>query len=477
MTRTLRRAALRLCFATAALTLAAPSGAAGLYYSERGVRPLARGGAFVAGADDLGAIAYNPAGLADAKTGFLIDASWVNVSSDFTRKTAVADNAGNETIVTSPTSHGSTPFLPIPTLAGSFNPQNGPVTLALGIYAPYAALSSYPATVDGQPAGSRYSLVSLDNTALVIGGAYVAYKPIEQIRIGAGFEALTGNLSSNLVFSASPQDRLLAAPESPQYDANATLKTKTIFAPTGHFGITAVPIKYLRIGLAYRLPFTIDVPAELDVNLPKAAAFENARVDGNSVRVATKLPAVFRAGVEVRPNDLLRVEVAYVREEWSIHRAIEINPTDLRIFGVAGFPSPFDVPPTPIPRNFKTSHSIRLGGEYTAIPAKPNQIGVDLRAGANYETSAIPDDYLTPLTADLTRITGALGVGIRPIPALRLDAMYAHVFSFSVDVDPHTAAVSAVNPVQGNPVVPIPINAGTYSNAGNIAGLGASYQF
>ena len=80
MTRPLRRAALRLCFAAAALTLAPPSGAAGLYYSERGVRPLARGGAFVAGADDLGAIAYNPAGLADAKSAVLFDASWVNVT-------------------------------------------------------------------------------------------------------------------------------------------------------------------------------------------------------------------------------------------------------------------------------------------------------------------------------------------------------------------------------------------------------------
>ncbi len=40
--------------------------AAGLYFSERGVRPLARGGAFTAGADDLGAIWYNPAGVYDA---------------------------------------------------------------------------------------------------------------------------------------------------------------------------------------------------------------------------------------------------------------------------------------------------------------------------------------------------------------------------------------------------------------------------
>src|SRR5205814_4654165 len=46
---------------------------AGLYFSDRGVRPLARGGAFVAGADDLGAVWYNPAGLADAGTTLFAD--------------------------------------------------------------------------------------------------------------------------------------------------------------------------------------------------------------------------------------------------------------------------------------------------------------------------------------------------------------------------------------------------------------------
>src|SRR5262249_29488096 len=119
------------------------------------------------------------------------------------------------------------------------------------------------------------------------------------------------------------------------------------------------------------------------------------------------------------------------------------------------------------------SNSFRLGGEYTAYAP----LGLDLRAGANYETSAIPNEYLTPLTADLNRLTLGFGVGIRPHPKWRLDALYAHVFSFQVEVDPGTAAVSPVNPVRGNPTVPQPINGGTYSNAGNIVGLGLNVQF
>jgi long-chain fatty acid transport protein len=462
----------------AALTFwAARADASGMYFSDRGVRPLGRGGAFVAGADDLGAIAYNPAGLADAGSALLLDLSWVDVSTNFTRRSIVNDSAGNPILVTSPKVTGSTPFLPIPTLAGSYSPSalGHMFTFALGIYAPYAASSTYPESVNGQPAPSRYSLITLEGSAFVVAGAYVAMKPIEQLRIGVGFEALTGTLASEQVMSAALQDRLIASPEQPEYDARAKLHTKPIFAPRGTFGITGVPIKELRLGVAFQMPFNIDTPAELDVTLPKAALFDSARQEGNSVRVKTTLPAVFRAGVEVRPNDRLRAELAYVHEFWGSHESIDITPTDIRFYGITGLPQ-VDVPPVSIPRNFKGSHSFRLGGEYALIP-KPEPVGIDLRAGVNYETSAIPNDYLTPLTADLDRLTLAVGVGIRPHPQWRIDALYAHTFGFSADADPKTAAVPPVNPVRGNPTVVVPINGGTYSTSGNIAGLGATVKF
>lgn len=49
-----------------AIATATDAHAAGLYFSDRGVRSVGRGGAFVAGADDLGVVWSNPAGLADA---------------------------------------------------------------------------------------------------------------------------------------------------------------------------------------------------------------------------------------------------------------------------------------------------------------------------------------------------------------------------------------------------------------------------
>ncbi len=157
-----------------------------------------------------------------------------------------------------------------------------------------------------------------------------------------------------------------------------------------------------------------------------------------------------------------------------MQKSLDIVPQNLSFSGITGFPSPFNVPPVSIPRNFQASNSIRLGGEYTVLH---DPIGVDLRGGINYESSAIPSDYQSALTTDLDHVTLALGVGVRPIPALRIDALFAHVFGFTEEVDPKTAGISAVNPLRGNPVVPVAINAGTYASHANIAGLGATYKF
>lgn len=475
--RLLARAA-GLAVTVASLFAPSSASASGMWISDRGVRPLGRGGAFVAGADDLGSIAYNPAGLAEAGTALLLDASLVNVRTNFTRRAIVNDSAGNPVEQSFPTATGTTPPIPIPTIAGSYSPAFGDhmFTFAGGVYAPYAALSKFPETVDGQPAASRYSLVSLEGSALVVIGGYVAFKPVEELRIGVGLETLTGSLETKTVFSASPRDRLLAAAESTEFDTPATQKTKLIIAPRAHFGVTVVPRKDFRLGASFQTPSNIDVPADLNVTFPRSVTFDNARQEGSGIRVKTVLPAVLRLGLEVRPVEDLRIEAAWVYEMWKAHEELAITPGDLKFYDITGFPSPIAIPPVAIPRHFQNSSSFRLGGEYSVINA-PNRIGLDVRSGVAYETSAIPNDYLTPLSADLDRLVVAIGVGVKPTPRWRLDVLYAHVFAFAADADPRTAKVSPINPVRGNPTVPTPINGGTYSAAANIFGLGATVKF
>jgi long-chain fatty acid transport protein len=470
------------CLAGLALLLSgSTAGAAGLFTADRGVRPLGRGGAFVAGADDIGAIWYNPAGLADAGTTLYIDFAWLNFSSEYTRKTQVTDANGTVRTFQYPKVDGTTPFLPIPTIGGSYAfGKRKEFTIALGVLAPYTAIASYPLTVGGQPSPSRYSLVTLNGSALVVSGAYFSYKPIEEIRIGFGLQALVGTFKSRVVFSASPPDRVISTPEDPQYDSLSQLNVGPIVAPSGNFGIIAVPDKHIHVGASAQLPFLINAPATINVRLPTAAVFDKATQDGTAARVRFELPPVLRFGVEYR-TDLgdesdIRVEVAYVREFWSVHESIDVRPEGVRLFNITGFPSPFGVAPISLPRHFKDSNSFRLGGEYsTKSLIKANRI--DIRAGASYETSAIPQEWVSPLTYDANKIILGGGASLHAGEHWRLDAVGALVLLGSTTVTPAEAQVPRVNPVQGNPTKTESINGGEYSARAIILGVGAQYKF
>ncbi|MGO8993075.1 MAG: OmpP1/FadL family transporter [Polyangiaceae bacterium] len=459
-----------------ALMIAQDARAAGLYFTDRGVRPLGRGGAFVAGADDFNATWYNPAGLADAGTSFLLDASWLNFSSTFQRQTDVVTASNTVLVQNDPTVNGTTKFIPIPTIGGTYNVDR--FTFALGAFAPYTAITSYPLTLsDGSPSPSRYSLVSLDGSALVVTGLWAAYKPAEWIRLGLGIEGLVGNFDSTVVFSACPPKNLLCAGEDPQYDAFSQLKVGPIFAPSGNAGITIVPDEHVRVGLSGQLPFSINAPATVTVQLPNAPEFNGASQQGTNANVQFTLPAVLRAGIEYRfalgPGGM-RVEAAYVRELWSEEQSIKIVPTNITLVGVNGFPSPYAVSPITIPRNYQDSNSFRLGAEYAA---KVHGYGIDARMGVSYETSGVPAAYLSPLTVDMNKWFLGLGASFHLKKHWRFDILYGHVFASSVYVDPSIAAAPKINPVQGNPTQTESVNGGTYTATADVWGLGMNYTF
>jgi long-chain fatty acid transport protein len=448
--------------------------AGGLYFSDRGVRPMGRGGAFVAGADDLGAVWYNPAGLAETKTSALADLSFLRFSADYTRELRIVDADDTVRYLKSPTVSGTSPIIPFPTLAGAYVfGSQGQYTVAGAAYAPYAAIATYPETVDGKPSPSRYALGSFDGSALIFTGAYFAYKPSPELRLGIGLGALVGVFQSTVTFSVSPPDRLLAAPEQPEYDAASRFRVGPIFAPTGSLGGIWIPWKELRIGASFQLPTVVSSHTRFDVRLPSSAVFDSARVTGTDAHVRFKLPSILRAGVEVRPTDDLRVEAAYVREFWSIHDSLELTPEGVAIEGISGLPRRVPLPAIKFPRGFQDSNSFRIGGEYAF---KLSGYDMTLRTGFSYETTAIPREYLSLLTIDMDKITVALGGGIRIAEHWRFDATYAHLFASSVSVRPDLAKIPRLNPLPGNAPLEA-VNGGQYAASADLFGVGVQYEF
>ena len=448
--------------------------AAGLYFSDRGVRPMGRAGAFVAGADDLGAIFYNPAGLADCGNSFLADFSWLRFSSEYTRQLRIIDADGTVRTVTSPTVNGKAPVLPIPTIAASLVLDKAHKwTIAGGMLAPYVALTNYPTLVDGQPSPSRYALGSFNGSLLAVTGGWIAWKPDEKLRIGAGVQALVGVFQSTVTFSASPQDRLVGAPEQPEFDASSQIKVGPIIAPSVNAGVIWAPHKMLRFGVSGQSPTVVSAPAQLQVKLPTDTVFDTAHVSGTNAHVRFVLPAIFRIGVEVRPIHQLRVEATYVREFWGVHHSIDAIPEGITIDGVTGLPPTFKVPNISFPRNFEDSNSFRLGGEYTF---KADEYPIDVRAGVSYETSAVPRDYVSLLSLDMDKITLALGGGLHVGKHWRFDAVYAHLFAASVHVPADQAKIPRIDPLKGNAPLEA-VNGGDYSAAADLIGVGLNYAF
>jgi long-chain fatty acid transport protein len=447
--------------------------AAGMYFSDRGVRAMGRAGAFVAGADDLQAIWYNPAGLADAGTAILVDAAWLRFTPEYTRELRIVDAGGTVRHITSPTIRGTSGFLPIPTIAGSYriNPE---FTMAAGIIAPYIALASYADRLEnGEPSPARYTLGSFDGSALAIPGMWLSWKPIPELRLGAGVQALVGTFQSTITFSASPQDRLLGAPEQPEFDAQSQMKVGPIIAPTGNIGAIFEPEPHVRLGISFQAPMVVSSNATIKVRLPSDVAFDGARVNGETAHVRFTLPAVLRMGVELRPVDGVRVEVSYVREFWSAHDTIEAKPSGISLDGIKGAPYSVAMPNIVIPRNFVNSNSYRLGGEYT-FEAWGDPI--TLRAGVQYETSAVPNAYLSLSSLDFVKTTLMFGGSLHFGKHWRFDGVYGHTFAHEANVTPEEAKIGRINPLKGNAPLEA-VNGGTYRASADLIGVGMNYKF
>jgi long-chain fatty acid transport protein len=470
------------------VTTAQAATAAGLYYGDRGVRPLGRAGAFIAGGDDLGAIAYNPAGLYEAGTQVLIDGGWLNFSSDYTRQVRIQQSDPvtgqpvGSSIQTFAPVQGKTPFLPIPTLAVSFQPHPKWV-VALGVFAPYAALTTYPSPDDlkGKSTGAiaaatpqRYSLITLDGSALAVIAAGAAFAPTRQWRLGVTAGMLTGKFNTTVAFSGCIPERFLCAQESPSWDVLTQLDVGPIFAPYGSAGAVWLPHPRWRVGISSQLPIYVRASATLKTRLPATPIFEKASQQGEDADVAFDLPWNLKIGVETRVIDHLRLELGGAFERWSMHDSIRMTPSSVTLNDVALLPKELLLPTIALERHFQDSASVRLGGEYSF---EVRNVPLTARAGVSYESSAVPKEYLSVLTLDAGKVTTALGVSVR-IGKLRIDATYAHLFAFDTTVDPAAAKITQVSPVNANaPKNPDYINGGIYSQRADVIGLGIAYTF
>lgn len=427
--------------------------AGGLYFFDRGARPLSRGGAFIAGADDPGALWYNPAGLAESKNQVLSDAVLTIPFVSFKRYTGEGPDFNKEREVDA---HFMP--LPIPTLAFSHDFGTKDFVIGAGIFAPNALLINWPRSIPGpngtnNPSPTRYSLIGINGSVLasLVGG--LAYRGIKHLSLGADVQVTGGRFKAETVLSAC-DGALCSFPEDPNYDAYATLDAIPVYGVTGTFGLTYNLWDLVRWGASVTLPYTLRGPGSINLKIPNVTIFEDAVVNGNKANLSINLPLVVRVGSEIRPLPYLRMEGAVVWEQWSSQKVISIEPKDVSISNVTGIGT-YEVGKLDLVRKMNDVWSLR-GGFELFVPArwmigKWKNLNLALRGGMAFEKSAFKNSTITPLTIDFDKLVTAGGLSFDLAKWLRFDTVagWAHMWDHEV-TNSSIRQPTAIRPATGN---------------------------
>ena len=462
-----------------ALLVPGQASGGGFELPDNGARAVGRGSAFTVRADDLTAIAHNPAGLL-RETG--TRAQWshnvVHAPMQFTRQPT--------TLPAKPLPKGADPLAPTQNqtpwfalggmlmAATDFGMKDW--AFAAGIYGPSAAgHQEWP--VSG---GQRYMLTGLD-VLLVYYSAAIAHGRKDHWGVGLTLQAAHQlQTELKLVVDAFNGEDL-----SPYYNPNDVEATITLSAPpvpTAILGGWWRPAPWLELGASGRvLPVRMKATGNIALaNTPTGSQFTQAQleVEGGAARLTLIIPPTARLGARYRHMDgeteRFDVEFNFVYEAWSMLKEYKVElDGDIKLFAKQ------QAPDVIIAKNWKDTLSARLGGTYN-LPAQP----VSISAGAFYETGAVPDNYTHLDFPSFDRTGVSAGVKAR-VGKVDLDLSYSHVFQEDRVVDEAFGKVFQQRPISPCPCQGpgttmydgVPANAGTFESSFDVVGLSATIKF
>lgn len=473
MATTLRAALLSLAFAS-------PAFASGFYFGDNGTKALMQGGAFAGEADDLTALQYNPAGLANmAGFNFLVDAQLLNHETAYTRQ----DNAG-AVGPTSPTPNtvrntGGLFFLPFAGVSYGINLGTRRLTVALGIYGPPSVgryqypIPDYTKNAAGtgyvntprREAPNRYQLINND-VIILYPTLALAFQIHRRFQVGVSVQYVysTFSFKQTIYADAGLTKPMTMAQEDLAYDSQVGV------AMTGRPNVTAIvgamvkPLDNLSFGASLRPQIPVRADGKLSLQLGERATDLGSSVIGDQATLALTLPLELRIGLHFRPISRLGLNLDYVYQGWQSVNELVLTPKDVTL--KLGSAEPKPVAEFHIPKHWTFSNSVRFGASFDVIKR------LTLHAGAFYETGAAPSEQtgIDFLHFDRVFISGGATVRL-----WKLDVLLGFAGAPKVT---KTVGTSAVVAARDDPTAPpIFVGAGIYESGGWIATLGIRGQF
>ncbi|NRA33873.1 MAG: outer membrane protein transport protein [Polyangiaceae bacterium] len=496
-------------WSVAMLAVSGQCWAAGQELPALGSQAIGRGSAFTARADNPSAFYFNPAGLTKARgVEALVSFSVIRMDLEFDRggsgefrcppeaadrcspneafsdrhfDPAVDPNTGLPYERVAATKWGP---LPMAVLVWGQPGGIAGLSLAAGVQPP-SAVGIAPFDNDG---AQRYTVRSADAISLQFGlGA--AYEIAAGLSLGVTLLNAVTTLSSRRAARSVINSEAPSRNEDPGGDNSLEVTASDYFSPAASAGALYAPIKQLEAGLNVRTP--VVVSADGDLSLKPGTDSPGTVLSGTGLTFRQKSPWVFRAGLRfVRPS--FDIELDYVFEYWSdtsscdVDRREKLGETgrtrcdngieadfddDVMAVIEAG---PVQVRDFVVYRNFRDSHSLRLGSDVELVP---NVLVV--RGGLWFQTSAYPENHSTfgvdfPISQQVAFTTGTTwspGGG-----DFALSAGFSHIIQPDVHVSEGEIIQRGSATADTDPVGNI-VNNGTYRLQYNVFSISAQNRF
>lgn len=472
---------------------AAPADAAGYLSGSKGARASGRGGAFVARADDVSAVEFNPAGLAR------LDSSLLEVENRFSYNAYTFTRA--PTLDWGNLDNGVPPYVEFSTVKNekpwqALEPFVGAASnlgladwgFALAAYAvPGIGRESFP--VDG---GQRYMMVERE-AILLNYAASVAWSFGGIFGLGATLQWIHApRIRYSLVIDAN-QFPAVVNPVSSELDMLATVSGSDPFTPNAIVGAWYRPAPFLEIALSGQvIPTQIETHSTLSVEPQSPEIVDEVvlRRDGelaNDVRLTLPLPVTARAGLRYRhlvgERELFDVELDVGYEAWSRVERFTVDGNGL-IANLIG--QRVDVGLIEVEKKWHDTVNVHLGGDYAAVAGR-----LTLRGGVFFESAVADLAYSHVDFVSGRQLGGALGGSVffgpievalayeyRHQPTRYLSEGQARVFQevpSSQCEPPYTDTNNCNAQFLGRPSPPV--NAGTYRAHSHVASLDVLWRF
>lgn len=460
------------------LLFAAKAGAAAYYFLDSGVRAQGRGGAFIAGADDLSAQYYNPAALVRIRrTTANVNVWTVNQFVDFDRADELGWNSFEAVENEAP---------PFPEPAGGVAipldkvaPWLNDTVLAVGLYEPTSPLLSYP--VDGP---QRYALLSASIIQAYVGPT-LARRLTPWLSVGAGFQYTFMRVDQSLAAYLCNSTEPTCGGDDVRNDVRMDLSVADMARFSWNAGLLVEPTEWLAIGASVQPAIHYEPTGSMTTTfnagnrivVPELTALEFRDDD---VRLLVDLPWIVRAGVQFSTSPRWHAEVAGTYARWSDSPTLTITDIDLALTtredGAVHGQTLLVTDDVVFKTGFQDAWSLRAGGDFAPLK------WLTLRAGGHYETSAVPDALVGVSVVDGPKAGGGVGASVRFAKRFMADVSGLGQWQFPREIEDSELAQQALlvdldNQFQTTVTEGKVVGNGTIDSTLVVVGVGLSVEF